>query len=234
MLFLNDSVKSLNKKRLKALKSRVLPDDLRPCYERGLPPEDASVLECGLTSIDFETTGLDFAQDDVISLGGISILDGNIDFDTAFYSLLKIDPEKIKAEAAIVNHLTPEQLSGGEDPRACMVKLLDHLAGGIVLTHCQVIEHNFMLKTLGLPLNFPLPVIFLDTMQIEKSLLKHQGLKSDDVRLAQIRIRRGLPPYDGHNALSDSLATAEVLLAQISDIFGDQKPALGELLKRSQ
>ena len=115
------------------------------------------------------------------------------------------------------------------------MKLMDKLAGGLVLTHCKVIEYTFLHKALHIPDKIPLPMIFLDTMAIEKNLLKHQGnFKLEDVRLNRIRERRGFPAYEAHNALADSLATAEVFLAQLHDIFGKNPYVLKEVYKRSE
>jgi len=56
----------------------------------------------------------------------------------------------------------------------------------------------------------------------------------EDVRLVSIRERRKLPTYEAHNALVDSLSTAEVLLCQIKDIFSKRRPSLAELYNRSR
>jgi DNA polymerase-3 subunit epsilon len=68
-------------------------------------------------------------------------------------------------------------------------------------------------------------------MGIERAL--NRTSNHEDVRLFAIRERRGLPAYDAHNALVDSLSTAEVLLVQIKDIFKDKDATVMPLFKRS-
>ena len=68
-------------------------------------------------------------------------------------------------------------------------------------------------------------------MEIERKLNKANP--NIDVRLSSIRERRKLPEYEAHNALIDSLATAEVFLAQIRDVFNNKPATLLPLYKRS-
>ena len=112
-----------------------------------------------------------------------------------------------------------------------MIELLDKISGGLVLMHCMYIETNFIKSTLGLRKKDPLPFISLDTMAIERQL--HHDASVEDVRLSAIRERRGFPAYEAHNALVDSLATAEVFLAQEKDVFKNKRPYLLPLYKRS-
>lgn len=65
----------------------------------------------------------------------------------------------------------------------------------------------------------------MDTMHLETLhqqrlhggiLNKVLGKKPDSVRLGASRTRYGLPPYTPHHALTDAVATAELLQAQIA------------------
>ncbi|WP_418135139.1 hypothetical protein [Psychromonas sp. GE-S-Ul-11] len=57
---------------------------------------------------------------------------------------------------------------------------------------------------------------------------------SQDNRLTAVRKRYQLPQYNAHNALVDSLATAELLLAQIARIYRHKPVTLETLYKISQ
>ena len=65
----------------------------------------------------------------------------------------------------------------------------------------------------------------VDTMQIEKrrQLKQNTELHQDSLTLANCRTRYQLPDYEVHNALTDALATAELLLVLINKI-GAGKP----------
>ena len=66
----------------------------------------------------------------------------------------------------------------------------------------------------GAPLLLPVA----DTMAIEHRQLKRRdtAIRAGDLRLQACRARHNLPAYPAHNALSDALATAELLLAQLA------------------
>lgn len=225
-----DPLVRIDRGRQKALGDPALPAELHDFYARPLPKAQTNLNTLKIVSIDFETTGLDFAKDTVLSIGGVSIVNGNIAFETAFHTLLKSDAP-INGATAVINQITPEQLQQGADPHEAMLQLMDRLSGGVVLTHCAVIESSFLRASLQIPAKFPLPMYFLDTLQLERTLL--HSATNEDVRLSQIRQRRGFPAYEAHNALADSLATAEVFLAQLKDLFGHDKPLLGPVYRRS-
>ena len=215
---------------LKFANSKNCPDYLKAFYQRELPNANSFIDECHFTSIDFETTGIDPNKDYVLSIGGICLRKGAIDFTTSFHYYVN-NSRFIKKDSAVINHITPEQLEQGKEPVTAMIELLDKISGGLVLMHCMYIETNFIKSTLGLRKKDPLPFISLDTMAIERQL--HHDASVEDVRLSAIRERRGFPAYEAHNALVDSLATAEGFLAQEKDDFKNKRPYLLPLYKRS-
>ena len=215
---------------LKFANSKNCPEYLKAFYQREPPNANSFIDECHFTSIDFETTGIDPNKDYVLSIGGICLRKGAIDFTTSFHYYVN-NSKFIKKDSAVINHITPEQLEQGKEPVTAMIELLDKISGGLVLMHCMYIETNFIKSTLGLRKKDPLPFISLDTMAIERQL--HHDASVEDVRLSAIREIRGFPAYEAHNALVDSLATAEVFLAQEKDVFKNKRPYLLPLYKRS-
>ncbi len=221
----------LEKKRQQALNLGKVPPAAAAFYENPVPLATAKLSDLSFTALDFETSGLDLNQDSILSFGGVNLSGDQIDFSSGFHHYLKVG-DKIKKDSAVINQITPEQLSSGLDSDEARALLIQKLAGRIVICHGAMIERSFLLKMLGLKPNFTLPLIFLDTLKIERSLM-HRQFKVDDLRLCTIRARRNLPPYVCHNALADSVACAEVFLAQVKDVFGKTRPTLGQLYKRS-
>ncbi len=207
-----------------------VPEDLRSLFDTPLPKSSDSVFDCKIISLDFETTGMNFQKDAVISEGYAEIRSRTVDFSTAFHSLIKYDGP-VNPGAAVVNQLTPELTEHGLDPKEALTELLKRLAGGVVITHCGIIEMTFIKKTLGLPDRSVLPAVFLDTMRFEQALDPVNAARPGALQLSAVRRRRGLPDYEGHNALADAVATAELFLAQVQAGFGKKKPALGALYK---
>lgn len=101
------------------------------------------------------------------------------------------------------------------------------------MVHYRRIEREFLdqaLRTrIGEGIEFPV----LDTLQIEEDIQqrtsgglwnKLKGNKPKSLRLAQSRRRYGLPDYTPHHALTDAIATAELLQAQIAHHYQADQP----------
>jgi len=60
-----------------------------------------------------------------------------------------------------------------------------------------------------------LHVPIVDTFAVERRHMERMGTypRGEDLRLARVRQRYGLPQYRNHNALTDALACAELYLA---------------------
>ena len=224
-------VDKIKKRCQKTVKMPGFPRNLQRFYETDLPTENTLLSDCRLIALDFETTGLNFDTDTILSVGGISIEKGGIDFSSAFHHLRK-NPVEVKKQSAVVNMITPEQLTRGEDPVDVMNDLMNTLAGSVVITHCGIIESTFLKKALGLTQEMELPMIFADTFNIEHKLHRPTGRKNE-YSLSEIRKRRNFPAYEAHNALWDSIATAELFLAQVKDLFGKNRPRLLEVYRYS-
>lgn len=235
-LFAFSPLTRLEKQRQKALRTGTVPApdcaSLQRLYDTALPGPDTDLSTLKILSLDFETTGLNFEQDYVLSMGGVVLQGQEIDFGSAFHSYIQIpSPELINTQTAVINQITPENLYAGRSVQEALQLIFERACDHIILCHAAVIEHTFILKMLG-DRHLHIPVIFLDTLKLERSLMKEPGQK-EDLRLSALRHKRGLPDYVAHNALADSVATAELFLAQVKDIFGTRKATLGPLVKRS-
>ena len=166
-----------------------------------------------------------------MSIGGIDITRSAIQFNSTFHYYIKNKEDVIKKESAVINQITPELLANGKDISIAIYELLEKISGKIILVHCSYIECGFIRKILKLRKKDPLPFLVLDTMEIERKL--NMANPNIDVRLSSIRERRNLPEYEAHNALIDSLATAEVFLAQIKDVFKNTQATILPIYKRS-
>ena len=106
------------------------------------------------------------------------------------------------------------------------------LSGKVVVVHYAAIERHFLNTALLLRLNEGIDFALVDTMEIERKALKaRQGLlgwlfnsKLGSLRLGDCRQRYSLPVYKNHNALTDALATAELLQAQLSHHYREDTP----------
>ena len=230
-LFFKSYLKRLEDKRQSIIKRNAVPHDLEKIFNTPLFTDDDKVFDKSLMCLDFETSGLDFKNDKILSIGHILIENGEISFNSSYHCYINQSLE-LKSGSTIINQITPDILLSGKDVHEALSELLDYMCGKIVICHAATIERSFLLQTLNLPLDFPLPIVFLDTMKIEKSFMTFSG-KTSDLSLASIRKKRGLPSYIAHNALADSVATAEVFLSQMKELYNNVNPNLLDVVKRS-
>jgi DNA polymerase-3 subunit epsilon len=146
--------------------------------------------------------------------------------------------QHINHETAVINHIVPQMIeNNGISLEQAINTLLHDSEDKILVVHGKVIEKNFLdyyaQKFLGIT---ELPLMWIDTMKIEQWKTAKTGGNtiSQDNRLSAVRKRYNLPQYTAHNALIDSVATAELLLAQISHLYRDRHVTLETLYEMSQ
>lgn len=225
-------LEQLEKQRVAALAKGAVPDTFQPLFESPIPSAKTPIDALDLVVLDFETSGLDPKQDRILSVGMVEIRQQILSLSTGQHDYL-LEADAVKAETAVINHIMPETLACGLTQKVCIKKMLDRLAGKVVVAHGAGIEQRFINQLFRLPQEITLPIVWLDTMMLEKSLAINRGKVNPDLSLCSIRERKGLPPYLAHNALADAVATGELLLVLVRDIFAGEKPVLGPLVQRS-
>ena len=212
--------------------SDTLPELIQKLLNEPLPEPQTPVQQLDILVLDFETSGLDPTQDQVLSMGWVSICSGVIELKSAHYCLLH--QSQTSQETVVIHQLRPETLArAGITEQDAFDKLLVAMQGKIVVAHGCVIEKRFfddyIARHFGLS---SLPILWLDTLKIEQFRQKrsHQPI---DWRLSTVRQRLKLPEHSAHHALNDAIATAEVYLALIYHLFGRSAAPLEHLLKAS-
>ena len=170
-----------------------------------------------LLSLDFETSGLDAKKDHIVSAGYVAMEGGVVRLSTAHHDLVKLGGS-LTEQSVVIHKITDDDLSAGRSLEEVVGNLLQALAGKVMVAHHARIELTFLTQACqtlyGLSPRFPV----IDTMRIAKLWLQRRNkeIEQGDLRLFNLRQRYGLPMYQAHNALSDAIATAELLQAQIA------------------
>lgn len=222
----------LERQRVKRLRQGNLPEPLQALLSEPYPLPEANLNELDFLVLDLETTGLHPEEDHILSLGYLQISGFRLNLKSSVHTFVQAD-KAIKPETAVINHIVPEMLSDGETLDEAMMTLFEHMKGKILIAHGTVIEKNFIDYYLMKRYNLePLPLLWLDTLLMEKSLTRNKNDASDgDYRLASIRERHGLPEYSAHSALIDAVATGELFFALVKIIFGQATPCLGRVFR---
>ncbi|MGB5446141.1 MAG: 3'-5' exonuclease [Psychromonas sp.] len=205
---------------------------LQKFYNSGTYDDDTPLSEIDFVALDFETTGLDPAKNSIISIGLVPF-----NLQRIFCGKAKewyINPQDNLQENTIIIHgITHSDLKGAPDLRRVLDQLLDELAGKVVVVHYRRIERDFLDRNLRALINEGIIFPIVDTMQIEAKLQRTTSLKflnwltgkrPQSIRLANSRSRYNLPAYPPHDALTDAIATAELLQAQIKYHFTPDTP----------
>lgn len=179
-------------------------------------PPKRDIAPGALLAVDVETTGLKPGAHELVSIGWVPVNDRVIDLSGAGYCVLS---GAHVGDSATVHGVTDDDVErDGIPPAEALQKFLKAVEGRKILAHFAQMETGFLGalhkdvfgKTWRVRENE-----VVDTMTMERRRMERKGTypRGEDLRLARVRRRHGLPEYGNHNALTDAIACAEVYLA---------------------
>jgi len=206
-------------------------------YQAGTVAIDTPLERVPLMALDVETTGLDCTRHSIVSLGLVPFNLTRIRCGQALYWVVQPVSE-LSGESVTFHHITHSAIRDAPRLTTILGELLTAMAGKVMVVHYRTLERCFLDQAvrqhLGEALHFPV----IDTMELEARLHRRQrqpgwldrlfGRQPTSIRLADSRLRYGLPLYQAHHALTDALATAELLQAQVASHYSPTTP-VGEL-----
>ena len=215
-------------KRYKQLEKNSKNQCIKEYYSNAILDGNTAISDVPLVALDFETTGLNFNHDDIVSVGLVPFNTRRISCSGSEHWL--VNPKhKLDEESIVIHGITHSELINAPDFSKIIKPLLAALAGKVIVVHFAPIERHFLYQALKARLGEGLEFAVIDTLELEKRALRaRQGLigrllnkKLDSVRLGDSRKRYSLPAYQSHSALTDALATAELLQAQLAYHYRD-------------
>ncbi len=170
------------------------------------PPPDEWV------SVDCETTGLNPAKDEIISIGAVRIV-GHRVLTSERLNLLVRPSKAVSAEAIKVHGLRERDVAGGLDIDEAMRQLL-HFIGprplvGYYLEFDVALINRAIFPMLGVRL--PQPKVEISAMYYDwkqRTLPPYQHGASIDLRLATLMADLALPTRHAHDAVNDAIMAA--------------------------
>lgn len=201
-------------------------------YEYVLSQLDKPISKTNLLALDIEMTGLDPLQDQMVSIGIIPIINNQIQPKMAQYKLIKIQGSV--GQSAVIHSVLDKDLSKALPIKEVLHWLFEQCQDKVLVAHHAPLDLQFLQQALSKTNIHTYSLLAIDTMAIDKErqLRIHQTLHTGTLRLNACRERYHLPIYNAHNALTDALACAELLLAQISSMAGEDELTLGQLLSK--
>jgi DNA polymerase-3 subunit epsilon len=220
--------------RFAALAMQARDPRLRKFYAAGAPAPQTPVQHTPLMALDVETTGLDPATDGIVSLGLVPMQLDRILNSRARHWIVR-PRERLAEESVTIHGITDSQVRHAPDLDEILGEVLDAIAGHVLVVHCREIERRFLDAALQVRIGEGLQFPVIDTMALEARMhrvddrsLLDQLLRRErprvSIRLADSRARYGLPRYRPHHAMTDALASAELLQAQIAHHYAPTTP----------
>lgn len=217
--------------RYKQLLAGSRNQQLQSFYRQAITDGSLPIIDTPMVALDFETTGLNFVNDDIVSVGLVPFNLQRIYCRDSAHWLVQ-PRQKLHEESIVIHGITHSELDSAPDLKVILDQLLAALKGKIIVVHFGAIERHFLNKALLERLGEGIEFAVIDTMEIEKRALQaRQGLlgrlfntKLASLRLPDTRLRYSLPTYNSHNALTDALATAELLQAQLQHHYRPNTP----------
>ncbi len=194
-------------------------------YRQGCPDSATPIQDVPLVALDIETTGLDAAQDAIVSIAAVPFTLRRIPLVDRRYWLVRPPSDSLTEQSVVIHHITHSAIEAAPDLMVVLPELLEVLSGRIAVVHYRHMERAFLDAAVrdGLGESLLFPVV--DTMGLEaerhRSSLRARlagfiGRRPTSIRLADSRRRYRLPLYQGHHALGDAIGTAELFQAQIA------------------
>ena len=202
--------------RRKRLLKKAPEGPLKDFLSVPFPTPETLIEDTPILAVDFETTGLHAVNDKLLSVGSVELKQGQIKLPTCYHQVINTK-EALEASNVVIHQITDDVKERGQQLAEVVEALLKSLAGKVMLVHFARIEKQFLqqacLELYGMAPSFPI----IDTLAIAKRRFDKSDVPYDpsELRLSNLRDRYHLPRHYAHNALSDAVATAELLLALI-------------------
>ncbi|MGI9235634.1 MAG: exonuclease domain-containing protein [Woeseiaceae bacterium] len=211
------------------LSKRGLAAPLKQLVAHSMPGPGTPFNQFEILSLDMETTGLDSASAEMLSVGWVVIRDGRVDLKSAESHIVR--PSGEVGSSASVHGLTDTIVEGGEDLSIVLSRIVEVLTGRVLLVHHAGLDKAILDRLCRRQYGVPLLVPVVDTLALERRRRerRHHVDEKKSFRLADLRDVYRLPRYSAHDSLVDAIATAELLIAMIAHNDGGTKTCLRDL-----
>jgi DNA polymerase-3 subunit epsilon len=185
--------------------------------------------EASYVALDFETTGLDYARDAVVSYGVVPVVGGRVRLEGSIHQLIHpaVPPSP---RSQTVHLLRPADLAGApvlDEARAGLRTALD---GRYLLAWYAEIEINFCVRIFGgAERAWRRRTIDVRNLAIAVDGKPSRLRAEPGYGLASAASRFGVPVVSPHEALDDALVTAQLFLVLVRKLPNLPAPTVRDL-----
>lgn len=217
--------------RRRRLAMKAPPGPLRDYLEHPSVERRRDYRQVEYLALDLETTGLDPAREDILSVGLVVVRGTRIDLSTARHELVRAR-RRIPQASAVIHQITDDRAATGKPLEEILPWVLRELTGRVMIAHHARVEMGFLSAACRLLYGTPalFPAVDTQAIALRTFRRRNQEVAAEELRLHALRLRYGLPRYPAHDALSDALAAAELFVAQAAHRDNGKGMALKEFL----
>lgn len=181
-------------------------------------------------ALDFELTGLDPREDEIISFGAVPIEAGRVRLAGAVSSLVR--PARELREASIrVHGLRAVDLASAPALDAAIEPLLRAITGRRLVAHTAAVERAFLGRALRTR-RVRLRGAIVDTEVLGRLWLhERDGRLVRHLALGELARALGLPADRPHDALGDAVTTAQAFIALADHLDASHAETVGSLAR---
>jgi len=181
-------------------------------------------------ALDFETTGLDFARDTIVSFGVVPVREGRVVLADAVHQL--VDPHVPPSpRSQTIHELRPQDLAGSPSLSESRDVLARALARRIVLTWFADVELHFLSAIFGSPRTaWRRRMIDVRDLAIVADGAPPSARVQAGYGLSWTAERLGIPVASPHDAFDDALVTAQAFLVLTGRLPTHPNPTTADLL----
>lgn len=173
---------------------------------------------CDFVVLDTELTGLNVKRDEIIAIGAVRIRDFKLQCGESFYALVK-PAEKFHSQSTLVHRITPGELVQARSLDKILPQFIEFCGDSYLVGHYLRLDLSFLNRDCRRLMGGRLITPYLDTMRLAMAYnefkhghyYEHCNVQSA-YNLTSLGKEYGLPFFEQHNALQDSLQTAYLFL----------------------
>lgn len=183
-------------------------------------------------ALDFETTGLDFGSDKVVSFGVVPVLGGRVIVGKGVHQLVNpsIPPSP---RSQTIHELRPQDLADAPPLAEAAGVLARALEGRYLLVWFAEVEVHFLAAMFGGGRRrWRRRTIDVRNLAIAAEGAPRADRGQPGFGLSSIARRYGVPVASPHDADDDALVTAQLFLVLAPKVGGGPDPTVRELLRR--
>ena len=181
-------------------------------------------------ALDTETTGFDFNEDRVLSIGAIAVQNNKILVKDSFEIFIKQDV--FKKESVKIHGIRKSGNETKYEEEEALKQFIEYLDDAVILAHHTAFDVTMINQALKRYNIGPLVSKSLDTNYIHKKMSCSIEFNKT-FSLDELCVIYNVKPYDRHNAAGDALITAQIFLKLLGKFKKNNALNLDELIKTS-